>query len=223
MADIEGRDDEEKELSKEVAGALQDQLDAVMEAFGNSPDIDDLDDDFWDAQRVALSAVLFPALQQIYMNTATAQAEATPIGADIGELNNDAAEWARNYTFDLVSGLNATTQSVLQKQVAAFFDDGLTIGQLRDNLTSAFGPVRADMIATTEVTRAAVEGEMGTVEQLRGEGAEMEATWVTSMDERVCPICQPRDGRKQGDGWEDPPPAHPRCRCWLNWEFKGAS
>ena len=42
--------------------------------------------------------------------------------------------------------------------------------------------------------------------------------WITSVDERVCPICGPLHGvvvplTAQFDGGFDGPPAHPRCRC----------
>lgn len=38
--------------------------------------------------------------------------------------------------------------------------------------------------------------------------------WHTQEDERVCPICGPRDlvEYRQGEGPQ--PPAHQNCRCW---------
>lgn len=40
--------------------------------------------------------------------------------------------------------------------------------------------------------------------------------WVTAADERVCPICAPRDQVVYKDINEAPPfPAHPSCRCEL--------
>jgi hypothetical protein len=41
--------------------------------------------------------------------------------------------------------------------------------------------------------------------------------WQTSNDERVCPICGPKHGKEITDGKF--PPAHPRCRCWVTYEF----
>jgi hypothetical protein len=74
------------------------------------------------------------------------------------------------------------------------------------------------MIAVTEVTRASVEGERAQVRELAAQGVVLVATWQTANDELVCPVCGPRNGRREGDGWDSPPPAHPRCRCWLNHE-----
>jgi len=47
--------------------------------------------------------------------------------------------------------------------------------------------------------------------------------WQTRNDEIVCPICGPRHGKEEGDGWtkDDGPPAHPRCRCWTNHVLPG--
>jgi len=52
-------------------------------------------------------------------------------------------------------------------------------------------------------------------DELAAEGVTMIESWVTQRDERVCPICYPRDGKVLGDGWTriDGPPAHIRCRC----------
>ena len=40
---------------------------------------------------------------------------------------------------------------------------------------------------------------------------------VTANDERVCPICSPRDNQVITDGIY--PPAHPRCRCVVGYEL----
>jgi len=35
------------------------------------------------------------------------------------------------------------------------------------------------------------------------------------MDETVCPLCAPLEGKNEGDwGGLPGPPAHPNCRCW---------
>jgi SPP1 gp7 family putative phage head morphogenesis protein len=95
------------------------------------------------------------------------------------------------------------------------------MGDLRGRLGRIYSPVRAEMIAVTEVTRAAAEGERATVREIEKEGIRMVEVWQTNNDSLVCPICGPRHGKKVGDGWSknDGPPAHPRCRCWLTHTF----
>ena len=143
-------------------------------------------------------------------------------GIDIDwELANIGAEdWARRYGFDLVRGITRTTQQRLQKEIAAWVNNGDSLGQLRKRLSQPngpFSPKRARTIAVTETTRAFAEGnvvawkESGVVERRR---------WNTSVDELVCPICGPlhnviTDIDKPFPGGLQNPPAHPYCRCWV--------
>jgi len=156
------------------------------------------------------------------------------IGVDWALVNEAASEWARRYTYDLVRGITNHTREALQRAVGDFFEEGLTRGDLEGQLSSLFGPVRAEMIAVTEVTRAAAEGQQGLVSEVAAQGIEMVDTWSTRNDELVCPICGPLHGR-DADGydagrtpyWMHPvsgqrygkPPAHPRCRCNDNWRL----
>ncbi len=50
----------------------------------------------------------------------------------------------------------------------------------------------------------------------------MTPVWATEKDAKVCKICGPLDG-KPADKWgkfELGPPAHPVCRCYLNYEVE---
>ena len=74
------------------------------------------------------------------------------------------------------------------------------------------------MIARTEVTRAAVEGERALVKETNDIVSQhgidpMVPIWQTRNDEIVCPICGPKHNKEIKDG--EYPPAHPRCRCWV--------
>ena len=73
------------------------------------------------------------------------------------------------------------------------------------------------------MTRAATEGERGIVDELGKMGITMAEFWATENDDLVCTICGPRNEKKEGDGWTraDGPPAHPKCRCWVNHEISG--
>ena len=146
-----------------------------------------------------------------------------PVGVDWALVNEAAVNWGTRYTYDLVTGINETSRRVLQTSIPQYFEEAMTQGELRSRLTGTFGPVRAEMIARTEVTRAAVEGQRATVREadklLSKYGIKpMVEVWQTRNDEIVCPICGPRHGKEEGDGWtkDDGPPAHPRCRCWTN-------
>ena len=131
--------------------------------------------------------------------------------------NAGAAEWARLYGSNLVNNITGTTLSRLQNEIAGFIENGENMGQLTARLEPLFGPERADLIASTEVTRAFAEGNMTA---WRESGIIQRREWRTSNDEIVCLICGPLNGKITGldepfPGGVDSPPAHPRCRCWL--------
>jgi hypothetical protein len=118
--------------------------------------------------------------------------------------------------FDLVGGITDTTRNALQKEVAAFLQNGdMTIQDLAQRLYRYYSPTRAELIAITEVTRAASEGEDATIREIEKlSGDKYEPIWQTANDERVCIICGPRHNKVVAK--DDKPPAHPRCRCWRN-------
>jgi hypothetical protein len=81
-----------------------------------------------------------------------------------------------------------------------------------------FNPSRAQTIATTETTTAtSAGGEIGVAETI---GLSDLDQWFTAEDDRVCPICGPLHESIR-DTWmaqfPDGPPAHPNCRCWIQY------
>ena len=184
---------------------------------------------FWLAENEHLQLPLMPLLQEAAEESAGAMALEIGIGVDTGFINLEALEWARTYSYDLVQGLNATSRATVESALAEYISTpGLTIEDFADMIAPTFGPVRAEMIAVTETTMAYYEGGAIAARKItQDSGIEMVEIWNTSNDELVCDICYPRNltaryPGPQGDyeyGWEDPPPAHPRCRCWVTYEF----
>lgn len=83
---------------------------------------------------------------------------------------------------------------------------------------------RAELFAQTETMTAMNFGQQMIWEQaiLNGDlPRDANKVWITAMDERVCPICEPLDKKavpiltrfKTDAGKLWVPPAHPRCRC----------
>ena len=205
---------------------LRQQWLAVRAILGDEVDegtIGQFDQGFWNRHRAVMVALLAPILGDIFLrNAALSTAAATAIGLDWGIMVDAAAEWASSYSFELVNGLNNTTQQLLQREIARAVDLQLPIDELRRRLVSTFGPVRAQLIAQTEVTRAAAEGSRALIRELEEFGAQFETRWITFRDDRVCEICRPLDYELRGeDGYTHPvtgatiegPPAHPNCRC----------
>jgi len=144
-------------------------------------------------------------------------ASGLPIGVDWGLVNQGAIDWAARYTFELVKGIHDTDRKMLQSAIRGYFEQEQTIGELEKQIRRSFSPVRAEMIAQTEVTRASSQGEQKVAQELEKQGIRLTPIWNTSVDERVCPICMPRNGKEITDGLF--PPAHPRCRCSLSYRL----
>jgi len=225
MAELAGRMDWEGIVGKEAAKLLRAQMGQILEVLGDPPDISNVPMTFWDDVGLEAQAAMSRHFRDIYVASAEQVLAAQPIGVDWGLINQRAITWADSYSFDLVQGINQTSRDTVARAVSAFFEEGQTIGDLRAALSHTFGPVRAEMIGTTEVTRSAVQGERAFIAELEKMGIAFKKFWVTSQDERVCPICSPLHERPSEE-WisEFPtgPPAHPRCRCSEAHEFASA-
>lgn len=197
----------------------------VLRALGNPPDVKRLPANLLDDFAQALQVALGPMLQAAYLSSARQVANANRISAVVNwsAVNERAAVWAEQYSFELVKGINATTREKLGRLVSEFIRTPTQdLQQLGGKIAELFGRVRGQIIATTEATRAAAMGELGLIAEIKkefGGAANVVSVWLTSRDEMVCPICGPLHGTRRGRGWSSPPPAHPRCRCALGSEL----
>lgn len=147
----------------------------------------------------------------------------TPITVNWELANEDAAEWARQYSYELVSGLTDTTRERLQQEITRFIEEGGTMDDLRERLSPLFNDARAARIAATEVTRAYQAGQEAARRRSIDEGIQLREEVRTSSDGLVCPVCSGVAGtvRDVGAASEHPtmgalsgPPFHVGCRCW---------
>lgn len=126
-----------------------------------------------------------------------------------------AAQWASRYSYELVRGINATTQARLQVAVQDWFQERTTLPDLVKELEPTFGRRRAKTIAVTETTRAAYEGSTVGYEE---SGVVAEVEFVSANDERVCPTCGPLHGTRAPLRGTFPGghtiPVHVKCRCF---------
>lgn len=129
-------------------------------------------------------------------------------------------KWVDN---ELVENPNAvwaitdTTRDVLKELVQRAFSEGMTPAQLTGVIeqTGVFSTYRADMIASTEMTRAQSQGALGTAKDVGAIGK----SWETSGDHSIEDECD----MNEDDGvigiedvfssGDDAPGAHPNCNC----------
>lgn len=149
------------------------------------------------------------------VSVAVKQLEGVGYGFDYTLANVSAREWAIAHTDTLLNQLGTTSGKVVGQALGRWVGNGEPLQSLINDLAPAFGQARAERIAATEVTRAYAEGSTRTYQE---SGVVQKVEWAASMDERVCPICAPLNGKTVALGGKFDglyPPAHVGCRCWV--------
>ncbi len=184
----------ERRATREMAASLEDWLRDALEGISEF-EVHVL------AQRLRERSMTFRDILQralvastdLGVNVAIDQFENVGLGMDWTLANAEARDWARRHTDDVLRSLNTTNDRVVGEAVARWIDNSEPLETLASDLTRYFGRSRAELIASTEVTRAFAEGnrvayqESGVVEQVEIR---------TSEDERVCPVCGPLAGTR---------------------------
>lgn len=219
--DVPDRERLEQQYARLMGRLLREYGTRIMDVLGDPPRLNNIPASFWDDETRAMAREIIPMEQRLYLDAAKRVIEDTNVGVDWALTNQAAINWANTYTFDLVRGLNDTTREVLADALESYFDHPQTIGEFENSIQLMFGPMRAEMIAVTEITRASVEGEREIARELAGAGITMTEFWNTNNDELVCDLCGPLNGKPKGEEWTeaDGPPRHTRCRCWTNHEL----
>ena len=223
----EARDASEAELERVVNEILEKYHSQFARALhaGKEPDYDAMARDLSVALRLEMADIATEAILR-----ATAE---TGIEFDPAFINAEALDWARTYSYELVTGIMDTTRKQIAAAVSTFIETpGQTIGdltaalrptvaQLEKVTATSFGPRRAKLIAVTETTRAYSAATAETQRDLNRVGVQMERIWHTANDEKVCPVCGPFNNKSEVE-WSrefpDGPPAHPGCRCGVGLE-----
>lgn len=208
-----------RDLLTQINGRM---IEAMPEDFSPNTDIFDLRRAarLTRSEQEELEDMLARMLQDsvdLGVNVAIDQFENVGFGFDWTLANTAARDWAASYAPQLSGQIDATTQRMVGQAVSKWVDNGEPLQTLIDDIAPVFGRSRAELIASTEVTRAYAEGNRIAY---RESGVVDEWEWRTAADERVCPICGPLDGKQRRlnepfDIGINAPPAHPRCRCWV--------
>jgi len=215
---VDYKSEAEKRLFRLFKERLGAQFDDVMSSLGDPPDWSKLTEEFWQTQAGKMLSGIRPAIQQIAQDAAT-EMIAGGIGVDWTLVAEQAAQWTRTYSYELIKGITEVTRKGVQQAVEDYIrTPGLTMGDLQASLEHLFSPIRADMIAVTETTRAYAEGEAMTAQAAKDAGINLVPYWNTNADDLVCPICGPLNGKPT----TELPPKHPRCRCWLTHKWEPA-
>ena len=173
--------------------------------------------DFWKSEEDLLWMALSSLFVSVLMEGMAEGIEALPPEVqpfvDWDVLNTNALQFAQEYRYEWISKINTTTMKQVQEAMANWIQSGDPLSVLENTLAPIFGRVRAEMIAATEITRIFAEANS---KAWTSTGFVSKVQWRTAQDERVCPICGPKAGQLYDvSDAGNRPPAHIRCRCWL--------
>ncbi len=118
----------------------------------------------------------------------------------------------RGLTLEYIRGIRGDLRKKLRETLVRANLENWSRRDLYEKIAQDFNmPIaRAQTIARTETIRAFNTGAWS-----RYQAAGFQRwQWLTAADERVCPICGPRDGNVYPASAEKPP-LHPNCRCTL--------
>lgn len=195
----------------------------------DDPAVQRIADEIAAAHEAAVRPVLVRALRDMAQDGVTAVGAAflaaVKITLDWTLANGDAANWARQYAGELITGVSVTLKRRVGAEVAAWVEAAETLPDLVRRIEAVIGdPQRAELIASTEATTAYAQGNRAAWRQVEQDlGATVVQVWNTAADDSVCGICGPlNQTRARLDEEFAPgiahPAAHPRCRCWLTEE-----
>jgi hypothetical protein len=218
----------EERLAAVIQRQFGGRADKLMELLGETPDLGNIPESFWSGIGDDLRAAIEPELAAIareaggnLQKQVTGAAGKSVAKVDWKLANQAAGSWSKNYTFDLVKDLTANSRKALQGAVENYFANGQSLDDLAKAIEDLFGPSRSALIAITETTRAAAEGDRAIVAEVeKGSSLSMKPIFHTELDETVCDECAPHDGEviSSDSGF---PPLHPGCRCYETWEIEG--
>jgi SPP1 gp7 family putative phage head morphogenesis protein len=180
------------------------------------PDPTPLQPSFWDNEEGALWSVLVSTFVETMMDGFQGGIDLLPpniaVLIDFDVVNQAALDYARRYRYEWIKSIMETTRAQVQQAISDWIQSGAPLPDLQATLTPIFGPMRAEMIAVTEVTRVYQEANVASWEST---GFVDEVNYRTAKDDKVCPICSPLDGKTLPiKDTTDHPPKHVRCRCF---------
>jgi SPP1 gp7 family putative phage head morphogenesis protein len=146
------------------------------------------------------------------------------VGMSGFSMSDRAKDWLHDNVNKFADDVNATTAKKIQAALEKAVEEGEGIGEAAKRIKTVFTEAntsRANAIARTEVLHAS---NYASVEAWKQSDVVESKEWLTAMDETVCEICGPLNGKTTSldnefhsaddlFGQVEEPPAHVNCRC----------
>lgn len=192
---------------------LSDELSRILAIVRDEGGNAAVDPSFWEQEAALLYGLLRPYLQEAALLSAAEafvalQQAGMEISWDI--VNENAIAWAEAHTREVVAQIIKTSMDGFVAEFGDWVRSGEPLDALVARLEKYYSPVRANMIAVTETTRAYASAQ---VELFKMSGMVSGWQWIPAVDDLVCPICveKGKGGPYKLD--DEHPPAHVNCRC----------
>lgn len=238
MAELANRDEIERRFTKRMAALTNKQKAELRRLLGNPPNPANVPASFWQQAERELEEDLLALLLLIVATSAVQHGMALPKARDHGR------GYAGDRAKTVSKSFWQTTKDRLQKMGERWQQQrergqvdpvrgegggvpgasptsppaGPTEAEIMADLEKLLGIDRIEAMAVSETTAAASAGGEGAA-AAAGTATE-EDTWFTARDQRVCPICAPLHGTRRSNWtrfFPSGPPAHPWCRCWIEY------
>lgn len=185
----------------------------LVNLMGNPPSMANVPETYWQKNKREIEALLLLFLAGVFATSANAH------GAKRAHLKSN--QWVQSRAAQVAEQHVRKTRETLRQQQQEWQAQESPNQQrrsARDSVRTQFEPSRAENVAASETTAATSAGaETGVRER---DAVSQSDRWRTEEDGRVCPVCSPLNGstrRRWSRFFPSGPPAHPRCRCWIDY------
>lgn len=223
--ELANRSQVEQDFARKFAALSARHRRELVRFLGNPPDPGRVLPEFWarvkrETEEEAAALMLLVILKGSEQYTRRLEPAIAESGRDVEQVRQQIEDGSRRWAADRARDFAQDYVDHGIQIVGKIGSDPLALVP-DDYIEQTFGPARVDSIAVTETTLAAsAAGEVAvdaTVGRSDGD------TWYTVEDQRVCPICSPlhqQPRSKWSRFFPVGPPAHPRCRCWIEYAFE---
>lgn len=213
---LTSRDEFERLMERKLGRAWRRNRDELIRLLGDPPQLDKVPEQYWAGAGKEVRRAVEGVFEEIYIAQSLAIAEQVRLTVDWALINQRAVDWAARHATDMMHAVESTTRNAIIDYVQKYYQNDWTLEELIDRISRIYAPERARTVAITETTNAAVQSQRETANMIRDEyGIVMRETWVVSEYDRVCELCEPKDGKPCSEvGY---PPEHINCACYVEY------
>jgi len=208
----------ERAMERRLGAVWKEQRDELMRLLGDPPLLSNVPESYWNNGGKAIRRAVESVMEDIYMAQSMALVDQVRLTVDWVLVNQRAVDWAARNATVMMENVQQTTRNSIIDYVQKYYQNDWTIDDLTERIARIYAPERARTVAITETTNAAVQSQIETARQLQQDyGVRFKEVWRVSEYDRVCELCEPKEGKPTSEvGY---PPEHINCACYVEYEM----